>query len=238
MFIQTQNVQALPRMTPEKVVHDVNLTASQSDLIGWQEIILDYYRLAIRELDPQVWDSLMIKDLGNIGGCPISWKKHLFELEDSGKIKLFTGLPGIGKTRYIVWALLRDKRNGALVMVINTHYVAKGYSKKRVTARKLRQRLWLRSNEKLNDFVMECALKGYLIAILGDFNRMFFPPVGRVVFGHEVHNVNPPSSIDKVVLIDNDEFEWHNPQLTSKGGMKYSDHKGHNVGTIIKRKAR
>lgn len=237
MFIQTQNVQALPRMSAEKVVHDVNLTAAQSDLIGWQEIILDYYRLAVRELDDE-WESLMIKDLGNIGGCPISWRKDLYDLEDSGKIKLFQGLPGIGKTRYIVWVILKHKKTGAAVLVVNTHYVAKAYSKKRVTFRKLRQKLWRRSNEKLNDFIQEMSLKGYLICILGDFNRMFCLPVGNSVVGHEVHNVTPPASIDKVILIDCDEYEWHNPQLTSKGGMKHSDHKGHNVGTVIRRKKR
>ncbi len=236
MFITTQNVQALPRMPVEKVVADVNITARHNaSIIGWQEIILDYYRESVRAL-PAPWKSVMLKDLGNIGGCPISYRSDLYELEDSGKIKLFNGRPGISKTRYLVWILLKDKRSGAVICFINLHQVAKGWSKKKVTRRAFRLKLWHKANRILNDFVEEMVIKGYLIAIVGDFNRMFCRPVGSEVAGNVVHYVTPPASIDKIILIDSDEFVWHSPMSVHQTQNKFSDHKGQVASTVIKRR--
>lgn len=207
----------------EQIEHDIELTASQASLIGWQEIYRKGARDCIRNLNG--FQHVLVGGLGNIGGCPISWRNSQFSFVQKGKVLLNIGIPGISGLRYIVWVQLQHIPTGAVIFVTNTHYVAQGWSHHPVKMRGLRRKLWYAGNKKHIRLLEEWSSHGYGIIGFGDFNRMFYPPVGNSVNGHPVKYLSDPSSITKCFVVDGDNVKFEYYECGKITG-RFSDHQG------------
>ena len=245
--ILSQNVQAIPLMSKEKVRHDVNLSIKQAGVIGWQEIKPDYYDNAIHDLeDSELWESYWgyggvnekhpKVEKGDIKGsetgvlCPISWKTTQWEFVAGGKWLLHDGRAGMMENRHVVWVLLRHKKTGGLSIFFNLHFVAGAWSDKKDPRKQERREVWrdgyrtlLAGLRDLMERFPDAAVCG-----MGDWNanlardsEEFMP---RKVKGENMRFTHT-RRIDHLVFINGDKWKWTVlDEETAEG--RYSDHQG------------
>ncbi|AWY07569.1 hypothetical protein SEA_YOSIF_5 [Streptomyces phage Yosif] len=220
MLLLSQNVKALPRMSTDKVVHDVNLSASQAGIIGWQEIKFADYRDAITDLE--AFDTYFPKgDGGHRFAQPISWRKRVWEKVEAGQVKLHDGTPKMCETRFIAWVLLRRRRDGLMVLVHNTHYVP---GHKKDDKRELAQKMQAEGRKIHQAFLAQWVAKGVPTIGFGDYNqreRIF----GSRIHYAKVHYPVNPGTIDWIVLTDGLDFRWDVQEFKKLTG-RFSDHQG------------
>jgi hypothetical protein len=206
--ITTQNVKSDPLMPQDHVVHDVTLTAQQSDLVGWQEIKLWRYRHAIADLGP-AWRSV---DLWH-SAEPISYRHAIWKFVGAGSMVLYKNRHALLGVRHIVWVKLRNRATGAVVIFNNTHYIAHAWSHRAFwsSTRKLRQRMWLAGRERHRMLIRRWLSEGMTVVGTMDSNRER-PPFGPQIMGHRVRyrpaglhidwlwtvNANPDQRVDIV----------------------------------------
>jgi len=234
--IITQNVKCFPEMLQEKVEYDVELTSEQADIVCWQEINIKRYVAAIEDLDGQVWDHYI--DL-KLGGAPISWKRELYDFVEGGSKVMYLGVAKISFTRKVVWVILRHKRTGELLAVVNAHFVA-GAFKAGKSFPRIRKALWKRCRNVLVEKVSEFVNEGLPVIVCGDFNRHNFKVLGSFIEASNgaVKSIKypvPSDSIDQIMLISGSELVFGEPRYTFAGG-RYSDHQGRKVSVPLTRR--
>lgn len=163
------NIKSRPAMPQNKVVADVRKAAKNADLIGWNEISLDRYRDAIKDLGPE-WGHYMPKDGKYPISNPISYKKDEWKMLKGGFQKTHDGAYGICPDRYITWAKLKHKGSGEKIVRINTHTVAGAFSKGASHA-DWRRKSWNTHMGKLSNMVKKFESQGYKVIIAGDMNK-------------------------------------------------------------------
>lgn len=223
----SQNVCCLPRMPLDHVKYDVTQTARTTDVVFWQEIVPADYAEVVDSLNPGIWATWWAD--GKSSGCPVSWRKEMFDFVEGGHELLHEGEKGICGPRYIVWALLRSKVTGALVVFSSRHYVANAWNRnpKFILSRSKRRKMWNEGNARDRVLIEGWIEKGYAVAIGGDFNRQRTSalPFGEVLGHRRVHYLNDPHSIDYVILISNAYWVWQDLH-TEALPDRYSDHNG------------
>ena len=109
-----------------------------ADIIGMQEVHKTAQRNAVKKLicATCAYDGVMYKNkntkktIDPRGGYPILWKRDVFERVDKLHIEKMASKVKVNKTirfkaRYAAWTILKDKRTGQQIIVINTHTYAK-----------------------------------------------------------------------------------------------------------------
>ncbi|WP_120107692.1 endonuclease/exonuclease/phosphatase family protein [Tsuneonella suprasediminis] len=135
------------------------------DIIGMQEVLLHQKR----DLQTALPDYTFIgvgRDDGVEAGefSPLGWRKERFEAIDAGAFWLSPtpGVPGKGwdaaYPRIATWAVLRDRRSGQRIRVLNTHFDHVG-----TIARD-------RSAHMIADWVGQAEFAGKPTIVMGDFN--------------------------------------------------------------------
>lgn len=177
------NIKSRPAMSQDKVVRDVNRAARNADLIGWNEISLDRYRKAIKNLGPE-WGHYMPRDGKYPISNPISYRKEEWKLEKGGFQKTHEGAHGIVPDRYITWAKLRHKASQEKIVRINTHTVPGAFNKS-TSHNAWRRASWNTHMSKLSAMVKKFRSQGYKVIIGGDFNKD-----SSKVLGNQVNYAN------------------------------------------------
>jgi endonuclease/exonuclease/phosphatase family metal-dependent hydrolase len=223
-------------MSQANVIHDVRLTATQADIICWQEIQVPRYVDAILGLDDLEWAHYIGLDKG---GAPISWRKEHYEFVSGGELVMYPGVAQISFTRKVVWVILKHLRTGELVAVVNAHFVAGAFKDGKLFPR-IRRALWKRCRKVLLAKVVEFTNAGIATIVAGDFNRRNFRVLGRII--ETTSGVNrfvqypvPSNEIDQIMLISGKELVFSKWYYERKGG-RYSDHQGQAVSTTIKKR--
>ncbi|PKK89280.1 MAG: hypothetical protein CVV64_14910 [Candidatus Wallbacteria bacterium HGW-Wallbacteria-1] len=235
--IMTQNVKALPLMSAEKVRHDIELTASQAGIIGWQEIGPDYYKKILESLPQDVWQTFWGN--GHAGDkqfdCPISWKRELWKKVDGGSWELHPPHAKISLRRYYNWVVLKNRRTGAELLITNKHYVAGAWNDTPKPFKELRPAMWREGMKKEVSWLEEFMKKHpeIPIVLLGDYNanhsrdRKEFP---EAIGGRKLNFQVPERSIDLIILINGKgKGAWH-WEVENRDGQtmpgRHSDHQG------------
>ena len=135
------------------------------DLLGMQEVVLGQKRY----LEDVLPDYVMIgvgRDDGKEAGefSPLAWRRDRFDPVDSGSFWLSTtpAVPGKGwdaaYPRLATWAILRDRRSGQTIRVLNTHFDNVGNVARRESARMIRR------------WVVDGDAAGLPTIVMGDLN--------------------------------------------------------------------
>jgi hypothetical protein len=205
----TQNVKALPLMSAEKVRHDIELTASQAGIIGWQEIGPAYYKNILKSLPKDEWRTFWGKGHADDRqfDCPISWKKKYWKFIDGGSWELHPPHAMISVRRSYCWAILENRNKGCRLLVTNKHYVAGAWNDKAKPFKELRPKLW-REGMKKEVAWLERFMKKYPempVILLGDYNanvvrdKKEFP---TYISGRKLLYQMPHGSIDLIILLN------------------------------------
>lgn len=229
MKLMTQNIKK--EMPHFRVVHDVRLTATQSDIIGWQEIDIPRYRQAIKDL-PEHWDH----DFGP-DNCAqtISWRSGKWEAIDSGAKVLHEGEAGFTPTQHIHWVELRSKISGNSFILNNVHYVAGAWPPSINDTQEHRQEMWRAGNRVHRAMIKEWVAAGKAVAGVGDYNRKDHPVVGEQYGRYKVRYLTPDRSIDKIWLIGSAAYAWRVNAVERMTG-RYSDHQGWRASVGLKKR--
>lgn len=221
--IMTQNVCQLPLMPQPHVVHDVELTARESGVVLWQEMRPARYLAAMRNLNPKAWAHYY-----GGGGCPISWRKRIWEKLDQGHVLLHLKEPGVCENRYVTWVKLRNRKTGAVAIFHTFHYVPGAWTTRfSRTSRLRRAAMWNHGNEMHRHLVDGWVKDGYAVAGGGDTNsaQKRFPLLGKSIRGKRVRYPVDKNAIDQLVLIDGNDFKWKLDSFERRSG-RFSDHQG------------
>lgn len=224
----SQNVQALPAMTQTHVREDIQRTARDGDLLVFQEIMLDRYAVELHKIGT-LWEVYLPEEPN--GGCALAWRRTEWKCLDKGKTLLHEGVAQVSGHRFIVWALLQNRRTGAIILLHTWHYVAGAWNIKDDPNEEEREPLWrqdVRNHLKfLKPYVDEC------IPIIGggDANRMFGhrlgPFLGERVGRRKINYIADAKTIDPIFLIHGKEWRWViDPEGTEHLTDRHSDHGG------------
>jgi|SRR3954454_982208 hypothetical protein len=171
----TLNVQANPPMPQAQVVDDVQRAAALSGCIGWQEIKLERYRQAIRDIGPP-WHHIF-----GPGELALSFRGGEFELIERGFLQATNGRAHITPNRYVSWAIMHHKPSGHRVVRFNTHAISGAWTPHPVPEKAFRRREWHHHMNVLADAVRLMADSGHPVIVGGDINRSGFEFLGDLV---------------------------------------------------------
>lgn len=233
----TQNVRALPLMNQELVRHDIELTAGQADIVGWQEIGPDYYKKILESLPREQWETFWGKGHAHDRqfDSPISWRRDLWKKIDGGAWELHPPHAKISVRRFYTWIVLEHRGTGARMLVTNKHYIAGAWNDEEKPFKELRPQMWREGIKKEVQWLENFMEKnpGMPIVLLGDYNanqsrdgREFPDRIG----GRNLNFQVPPRSIDQIILIHGrGEGSWH-WEVEDEDGQtltgRHSDHQG------------
>jgi len=215
--VATQNIRCKPPMPEPHVKHDVQATAKEATLIGWQEIGTETYKEQIGNLAPTFQSYIPSSQ-------PVSWVLRNWEVVDKGRYMLHRAKPGVHASRWIVWVLFRHKKSKRLMIFHNTHYIAHAKAGRPGSA-KYRSEVWEAGNQRHRNLIDLWVRKGYAVIGTGDFNKRLTPVVGVEVRGKRVRYLTPPNVIDKIFCIDGrgSHFDATSSIVLTP---RYSDHVG------------
>ncbi len=168
--VVTANIKCNPTMVQSKVVADVKEVSTLAGVVFWQEIGITRYKEAIRALDRTVWQSVIAS--GGAGAIPISWKKKYWEFMSAGSVLTHKGRPLVSPNRYITWVILRNRKTGAVVVFVNTHFISGAWNRERKLFKKWRQVQWTIHWEKERDLIGRWIGRDMSVVGGGDFNRV------------------------------------------------------------------
>jgi len=243
----SQNVKALPLMPQKNVVADVNLTASQAQVIGWQEIGIERYDEAVMALDPDVWTTFWANRRKKPGyESPISYRHNIFTRVDGGSFELSPPIAGISKGKTFTWVVLEHVRTSARVLVTNKHYISSAFNPR--ADKKLQEKrpaIWRRSRDLELEFLREFIRENPDVPIvnMGDYNAMLSPggrdvkEYPRRIANRPIQWVVNPKAIDQVMFINGKAWKWDIDE--DEGQLlpgRNSDHQGR-LGAARLRKA-
>lgn len=250
----SQNIQAIPMMPQRDVVHDIQLTASQAGIIGFQEIGTrrdqERYDDAVQALEATgewetYWGQGTAYKRPDIGddqekpgySTPIAWKRKYWQFMEGDSWRIHQGVPRVTGHRYVTWAVLKHRGTGALVIVFNTHFVAGSFNQKRERSEAVRKPMWRAGWAKLKtEWLPEMIEKYPEAAIVGmaDFNAMFtrdreefMRPNGKMIVPgtRRTINITHPGAIDHLLYINGSKYKWSVVSTDTLKGRK-SDHQG------------
>lgn len=230
----TQNVQALPLMPQREVVEDVQLTARQAGIVGWQEIGPDRYEQAIKDL-PDDWSTFFGKEPN--GDVPISFRNAFWKRIDSGVELLHEPKAKVQPWRKITWIILEHRNLGVRIVVTNRHYVAgKDNKKHSLASRIMRKAIWLLGRRRDRRLLAKFVDQGYPVIAFGDFNDRS-KSLGTKIRNRVIRYLNPDSSIDKIAIINGDDWVF---EVDDRDGEllngRNSDHQGRRGKVRLRRR--
>jgi hypothetical protein len=236
-WVMTQNVQQLPQHPQPEVIEDVTITASQADLIGWQEIGLLRYKQAVAALPgfTTYWgigkpsDKSEPVEKGKPYDSPISWRTEKFDFIEGGRFVVHQGKAKITDTRYCTWALLLDKASGVKFYHFNVHMVSSPFSTAPdVSQQALRQEMWKNGYATLDAQITKIVGDDSPLVLTGDFNatqNRDAEHFGKTIGGREMSFNTPPRSIDQIITTGG---RWKATAPQTMPG-RHSDHQGRRV---------
>lgn len=204
----SQNVRAKPEMLQKRVEADVNLTASQAGVVGWQEIVPERYRQAIRDLGPD-WTHVF----GVGTDEAISWRTRWWTLVDQGQMKLTEKAPGLkGTDTDLLWVVL-ESYIGARIVVNVSHYLPRAWGPRTGQEAKEqaeRQRLWTAGNQVHRGKVAAWVAQGYPVVGMGDFNSQLRRDLtmGEAISGKPVRYAVGDQAVDQLWFVDGADWSW------------------------------
>lgn len=227
----SQNVRALPLMPQGDVVEDVQLTAKQGSIIGWQEIGPERYKNAVRQLDRSVWETFWARE-DRPYESPISYRKSIWEAVDGGCWLLHQAHAKVSVRRWYTWVLLRHKRSDIVILVTNKHYVAGAWNNKDKPGKEQRPAIW-RDGAQLEEAWLTEFTKKHRdtpVILLGDYNanrhimdREFPEKIGGQKLNYQVGD----KAIDQVILIPAQGVKWETDDEDGELLLgRNSDHQG------------
>lgn len=226
----TQNVQANPLMTQTHVIEDVERTNQDGDFWAMQEIFPERYEDAVRCLNSPTVRAWVPEDPN--GGVALGWPKREWALLDRGKVLLHEGKKKVSEDRYLVWALLRHIKTGALLLTYSFHFVAGAWNdRKTQPGEEFRPGMWDQDREVTREFLKEWVQKGIPTMGGGDGNRRHSHPdgplLGERIARRKIYYVAEPMSIDPMMFTHGVEWRW----IFDKEGAqtlsnRHSDHDG------------
>ncbi|MFN6935927.1 MAG: endonuclease/exonuclease/phosphatase family protein [Tsuneonella sp.] len=225
------------------------------DVVGMQEVLLGQKTDLETALTSYEFSGVGRDDGAEKGEfSPVAWKRARFDALEAGTFWLSptSNVPGKGwdaaYPRVASWVLLKDKRTGRTVRVLNTHFDHVG-----VEAR-------ARSGAMLGEWAADRVSKGERVIMLGDFNSTpdtpamvtladparsglrdtrtisLSPPYGPSgTFNAFQIDKNDPAPIDHVFVSDAFEVTGHAVVTQHWGGRLPSDHYPVVVDLAIKR---
>lgn len=220
MKFAVQNVQCFPKMPQKDVEHDVKATGLWAGVICWQEIEVERYAQAIRELP---YHNTYFGPTGC--GSPISWDTRHWRKLDKGWEVLHRSLPGVCGTRHLVWVLLENLETGKVVLVFNFHFIPGAFPPSVNNNQAERRKVWFEGQDVLINFLTERVQQGYTIIGGGDSNRKHVPIVGNRICGRKISYHTAPDAIDKIITINGPSSRW-NTRDTYDLKPRRSDHIG------------
>lgn len=145
-----------------KVNADVGKVDQQADFVGWQEIAPRRYRRAVGRLPSKV------RFLNT--PVPVSFPKDWVVL-DTARILTHKGRRLVTPHRWIVVALLREKKTNKVFALVNTHYVSGAWNNKRKFQKEWRKTAWNHHHRLHRKVVRRLVNNGISVIGTGDFNR-------------------------------------------------------------------
>lgn len=139
--------------------------AEDPDFVGWQEVNdAEDRRLVELGMGPDY----ELRHKG-VRGVPISGNIRRWEVIDHGYLKAHGGKARTSPARYITWVVARNRQTGAVLVVVNTHFVSGAWNLKPKRNKAWRRRMW---RDHYADLVklLERLRVGPII-FGGDFNR-------------------------------------------------------------------
>lgn len=201
----TQNVQALPLMPQGDVVEDVELTARQADVIGWQEIGPDRYDAAVKALG-KPWRHYFAGKAGAAGyESPISFRADRFKLVDGDSERIVPPRAKVSHGRYVTWVRLKDRATGLEFLVTNLHMIAGAWNDNPKPFKDERPDWWEADRDRFVSWIEHAILNNPDLPVvnLGDYNSRVArePALGERISGRRVQYLAPDRSIDHIALI-------------------------------------
>lgn len=238
--IATLNVQSLPLMPHEHVVHDVRLAAEKADVIFWQEIHPSSYRKAITDLGAE-WDHHMPTE----GGSPVSWRTKKFHLIETGNDLLHEAKAGVCMQRDITWVRLRRKGSLKQVVFHSVHYVPRAWAEdgtsrhraipQEAAEQPMRQRIWREGNVRHKVFIAKWINRGVTVVGGGDFNRGGETAVvGTTIAGVPVQYLDVTGGIDYLFGVPAQRMEI--VRFSAESTPVFSDHPLKTAVIAVRRK--
>lgn len=249
--ITTQNVQSLPRMPQAEVVADIELTAKQSTVVLWQEILPERYDKALHALEEsgawETWwgrgrvkdDKVEKGDHNERAGfnTPISWRTRVWEFVEGGSWLLHDGVAKICNDRWVNWVVLRHRKTGAEVYFDNAHYVAGAWSDKPKYAKDQRKEMWLDGYARhvawIKQQIQEHPERALCLG--GDYNAQLLRDghlFRQKIAGRRLRSGVGKRSIDHLFLINGREWVWDIIRRERMPGRN-SDHQGRRVKAVL-----
>jgi hypothetical protein len=135
-------------------------------VIGWQETESPGARKKLRKALPKY--SHFFPKSGPARAVPISWRKDVFKLVDSGSVLTHKGEAKVTPNRYVNWALLEHRSSKQQFFMVNTHFISGAWS-----GHPERQGRWKKHADKLKNVVQNLHGRNAALPVfvVGDFNR-------------------------------------------------------------------
>lgn len=212
--VATMNVMSLPKNPNLK---KTLRSRRGSHLVGFQEVDLaDFKRTLLKKWPKAVLGIGRIGDLApDTYSCPILYGRGRFSLVSSDSEKLYDGSDGISKTRHLTSAIVRHKKTGFLIGMVNIHGPVVKKDSKEAKRRAMRRQARRVTKTKVRE-LMDLGLP---VVVTGDFNTT------NNWFGKKFNKrfvKRAANGIDQIIYINGAHQKWR--LLSTKKINTPSDH--------------
>jgi hypothetical protein len=167
-------------------------TVPNVDIVLWAESTYAKSKVALRRHYPSShWEHLFMET-----EIPITVNTARFDVVRHAKLVTHTGKAHVSPARYIVWAILKDKKTGFEFVVTNSHWVSGGW-KRFARQKSWRVAKWKTHYAKHKALVNEFHNAGYTVVGGGDWNWPTVTP-----FRSDMHYL-AHHALDYIYLVNN-----------------------------------